>query len=260
MKPISFVITILVCLLAVNLSLAQDISTGKADKQKEKISKMNIFKVNITSPFLKNYSFQYERILKKKISVALGIRFMPTGALPLKKTFLELANGDADVEKTINDTRLGNFAITPELRWYVGKKGYGKGFYIAPYYRFATFKADALPFEYDGGTGIKTVSLAGDVTTHSGGIMFGSQWFLGKSITLDWWILGTHYGTSDGTFTGTPSTPFTPNEQTDIKQQIEAIDLPAGKISAVVTANSAKAIIDGPWAGLRGGITFGIRF
>lgn len=260
MKSQSFVITILVCLFVCNIGIGQDISTGKAQKQKERASKMNIFKVNIISPFLKNYSFQYERILKKKISVALGIRFMPTGALPLKKTFLELADGDADLEKTINNARIGNFALTPELRWYVGKKGYGKGFYIAPYYRFATFKAEALPFEYDGGTGVKTASLAGDVTTHSGGIMFGSQWFLGKSITLDWWILGTHYGKSNGTFTGTPSSPFTPAEQADIKQEIEAIDLPAGKITAVITANSAKAIIDGPWAGLRGGITLGIRF
>lgn len=259
MQPKLF-ITILLFLLAPTIIIAQDISKEKPETKKEQALKMNIFKVNISSLFLKNYSVQYERILTKKISVALGIRFMPTGELPLKKTFLELANGDADLEKTINETRIGNFALTPEFRWYVGKKGYGKGFYIAPYYRFAQFKAEALPFEYDGGTGVKTVALVGDVTTHSGGVIFGSQWFLGKSITLDWWILGLHYGNGNGTFTGTPSTPFTPTEQADIKQEIEAIDLPAGKITAVITANSAKAIIDGPWAGLRGGITLGIRF
>jgi hypothetical protein len=222
--------------------------------------KMNVFKVNITSLPIRNYGFQYERILKQKISIAVGIRFMPTGNLPFKETLKRSANGDVEIEKAIENAQIGNFSITPEFRFYPGKKGYGQGFYLAPYYRYAKFNADAIPIDYNAGTGSKTINLNGNLTTNAGGLMLGAQWFLGKSITLDLWILGAHYGTGNGTFIGVPSSPFTTLEQNDIRQTIEDIELPVGTLKAEVTSNSAKAIFDGPWAGLRGGINIGIRF
>lgn len=253
-------------LLCSSLSLgAQQLDEKAAGSETKKQegggdNKMNIIKVNVTALPLKNFSFQYERVLRQKISVALGIRFMPNGNLPLKESLNDAANGDPDIEKAINNAQIGNFSITPEFRFYPGKKGYGRGFYLAPYYRYAKFTADAIPIEYNGGTGTKTITLKGDLSTHGGGLMFGAQWFLGEYITLDWWILGAHYGTGNGSFVGTPSSPFTPIEQNEVRQTIEDIDLPVGKITAEVTANSAKAIFDGPWGGLRGGISIGIRF
>ncbi len=256
----SFVVLSIMCLLVFNSGIAQDLSSEKPDKEKKEKVKMNVFKVNLTSLALNNFSFQYERMLSKSVSASLGVRFMPLGKPPLQSTLKSIADGDSAIERIVNDASIGNFALTPELRFYVGRKGYGRGFYVAPFYRYAKFKLNSLPLEYDGNAGKKIVNLSGDITANTGGLLFGAQWFLGKSITLDWWILGAHYGKSNGTFTGIPSTPFTQTEQADIKQEIEDIDLPAGKITAVVTSNSAKAIIDGPWAGLRGGITFGIRF
>jgi Protein of unknown function (DUF3575) len=255
------------CLLISSLSLTaqqldqkQDADNSSEKEKKTAAHKMNIFKVNLTALPFKNYSFQYERVLHKKISAALGIRFMPSGNLPFKESLKDAANGDADLEKAINDAQLSNFSITPEFRFYTGKRGYGRGFYLAPYYRYAKFNADAIPISYDGGIGSKTINLKGDMTTHTGGLMIGAQWFLGKSVTLDWWIIGAHYGTGSGTFTGTPSTPFTVLEQNDIRQTIEDFDLPVGTLKAEVIANSAKAIFDGPWAGIRGAITIGFRF
>lgn len=222
--------------------------------------KMNIFKVNLTALPLKNFSIQYERVLQKKISVALNIRFMPSGDLPFKNSLNDAANGDPDIEKAINNAQMGNFSITPEFRFYPGKSGYGRGFYIAPYYRYAKFTADAIPIDYTALTTTKTITLKGDLTTHTGGLMIGAQWFLGKYVTLDWWILGAHYGAGNGSFVGTPSAPFNTLEQDDIRQTIESIDLPVGNIKAEVTSNAAKAIFDGPWGGLRGALTIGIRF
>jgi hypothetical protein len=256
-----FCLLLLVYNLDLNAQNLDEKSTSKTKKESElSENKMNIFKVNLTALPFKNFSFQYERVLKKNISVALGISFIPNGNLPFRKSLSDAANGDPDIEKIINSMQLGNFSFTPEFRWYVGKNGYGRGFYLAPYYRFASFKVSDIPIEYDGGAGIKTINLVGDMTTHSGGLLLGAQWFLGKSVTLDWWILGAQYGAGNGTFTGTPNTPFSALEQNDIRQTIEDFDLPVGKIKADVTANSAKAIFDGPWAGVRGAITLGIRF
>ncbi len=138
--------------------------------------KMNIFKVNLTALPLKNFSIQYERVLQKKISVALNIRFMPSGDLPFKNSLNDAANGDPDIEKAINNAQMGNFSITPEFRFYPGKSGYGRGFYIAPYYRYAKFTADAIPIDYTALTTTKTITLKGDLTTHTGGLMIGAQW------------------------------------------------------------------------------------
>jgi hypothetical protein len=262
--------TLLLCIVSLTSLVAQstlDEQSGgsapvkqpveKADKQK-----MNIVKVNLMAIAFNNYSFQYERILTKKVSVALGIRSMPSGKLPFVNNYADdIANGDADLEANLRALKVGNFAITPEVRLYLNKKGYGRGFYIAPYYRFAKFNSEELPITFDGDANTtKTIKLNGDITTHSGGLMIGAQWHLGKIVTLDWWILGASYGTSNGTLNGTPSSSLSANEQTEIKNTIESLDLPLTKITAEVSANNIKAIVDGPWGGVRAGLSIGIRF
>lgn len=169
----------------------------------------NIIKLNLTSLILKNYSVQYERILKKSISAALGVRVMPATGIPFKSLVLD-ATGDEDPEirKAIEALTVSNFAITPEVRFYPGRKGYGRGFYIGVFYRFARYNADGFAVEYDNFlNGKSSVVLSGDMTTHTGGIMIGAQWFLGKRISLDWWILGAHVGAGNGTLSGASSYP-----------------------------------------------------
>jgi hypothetical protein len=244
-------------------TLDQGQSGGSSGKKSSEAAdkKYNILKLNLTSLVYRNYSFQYERVVSRKISIGLGVRFMPEGGVPLKNSVLQLTNGDPDAEEMITSLRLKNFAFTPELRLYLSKKGYGKGFYLAPYYRYATFNASGVSVDYQNSSNTtSTIKLEGDVTTHSGGLMLGSQWFIGKSVTLDWWILGAHYGKGNGTFTGTTSLPLTTAEQAEIRDQITGVELPAGSLKAEVTANTVKAIIDGPWAGIRAGLSLGIRF
>lgn len=265
MNTKSFVIVFAVSMLGFSISNAQaqlDEKTGNPDDSKPEGTKMNIVKLNLPALVLKNFSFQYERILNKRFSASLGIRVMPNTGLPLKNTFTNIADvTDSNATATINNLKVSNFAITPEFRYYVGKKGYGRGFYIAPYYRYASFKSDELPFEYtDVNDVTQTIKLGGKITSNSGGLMFGAQWFLGKYVTLDWWILGAHYGANKGTFTGTTSTPLTTDEQNDIKTAIDDFDLPFGTKTSVVNANGATINFSGPWAGARGALTIGIRF
>ncbi|MBI1692302.1 MAG: hypothetical protein FYV88_0250 [Bacteroidetes bacterium] len=92
----------------------------------------NILRWNLSSMVLGNYHFTYERALSRKISLSLSYRFMPTGTIPFKDYFdNNLQSGDVK----FNEITVGNSAITPELRFYLGK-GNMKGFYLAPYLRF----------------------------------------------------------------------------------------------------------------------------
>ena len=195
------------------------------DKEKEKKKKdypENAVKLNLTGIALKNYSLQYERVLNKKISLAFSFRTMPETGVPFKNTIIDLTDNDPDATDVLESLKLSNTAITPEVRFYLGKKGFGRGFYIAPFYRYASFKASNVKFSYTNMLNTESdILLAGKVTAHTGGLLFGSQWVIAKHFCLDFWILGPHYGSGNGSFTGTTSTPMTQAEQNDLRQELE---------------------------------------
>jgi hypothetical protein len=171
-----------------------------------------------------------------------------------------VGNDDQDTRDLIDQSKIGNIAITPEVRFYLGK-GYGKGFYIAPYYRYAKFSTNTVTVSFSEPNGPRrSVNLSGELSGHSGGLMFGAQWFLSKAISLDWWIIGAHYGTGKGSFTGIPSPALTAGEQAEIRQTLEDIDVPLIDKAISVTANSINVKTDGAFGGMRGGLLLGIRF
>ncbi len=221
---------------------------------------LNFFKVNVTSLPLKNLSVQYEKILSRKVSVAVGVRYMPSTGIPFKNAVANFIDGDADVKDLITTTKLSNFAVTPEVRFYLGK-GYGQGFYIAPYYRYVRFSSDAAPVNYTANTGVKrSVELTGNLSANTGGILFGAQWLVRKHLVLDWWILGAHFGSGNGNFTGVPNPPLTVFEQDEVRKTLEDIDIPLVDKTVSVTANRIGMKFDGPFGGLRAGILVGFRF
>jgi hypothetical protein len=215
-----------------------------------------IFKASLTSILLKNYHFQYEHALNNKFSVSLSYRFQPKGNIPLSK-YIEDQINDPDVK--VGDFQMGNNAITPEFRYYFSGKRM-KGFYVAAYARIASFELQ-LPIEYQSGLGNKTTLLNGSLKSTSGGLMFGSQFNLGKSLVLDWWILGGHYGSASGDLVSTFGTPLTPTEQSELKNSLNNVELGLVKTTNEVTANYAKLSASGPWAGVRAfGLSLGFKF
>ncbi|MFN5055214.1 MAG: DUF3575 domain-containing protein [Bacteroidota bacterium] len=223
--------------------------------------KKNLVKVNLTSLPLNNYNGQLERVLGKKISIALSYRFMPLGNVPLKDNIVNIANGDANMQKTFDQFLISNNALTPELRWYPGKRGYGKGFYIAPFIRFANFNGEGIKIEFTPVNGVKdNISLSGDVKSTTYGLMLGAQWFLGKRLCLDWQIIGPHYGRGTGTLRGISSFTLSKSEQDAIRDATKNVEIPMTTVSSEVGSNSLKLSLDGPWAGIRAGISLGFRF
>jgi len=244
MKKIIIPIMLMICCKA---SIAQ---------KKDEAEPKNIVKINLFALALKNISIQYERAVGKRVSVAGLIRLMPKGSLPFKNS-IKNAVDDPDTEKQIDNTKVGNFAFTPEVRYYVGRKGALHGFYIAGFTTIASYTAE-LPYQYtDNGT-TKTIPMSGKVNTFTGGIMFGSQWKLAKRVSLDLWILGPNYGTSNGKLSG--QTALSPSEQTSLKKEFDGLDLPFTKTSYDVNANGATIFVKGPWAGIRSGLCIGFAF
>lgn len=220
----------------------------------------NLIKINLAALLFKSYSLQYERVLNRKFSVAIQYRTMPATGIPFKSTiFKYMGDEDPDTKKIIEDFRLSNYAVTAEARLYLSRKGYGRGFYLAPFYRYASFTSNNFSVFYSGEEE-KSIKLLGNLTSNTYGLAIGAQNALGKHLVLDWSLLGPHYGSAKGNFSGNSLTPLSPEDQDDLRDHLENIDIPLTNKTINVDANGASLIIDGPWAGIRFTIGLGFRF
>lgn len=231
-----------------------------AEAQVPVLKGKNTLKINASSLVARNYHFTYERKITRRVSLSVAYRTMPKGNLPFQSTFEDLIQSE---DINFGRFQIGNTAITPELRLYVGK-GNLKGFYIAPYMRFANFDLTA-PVSYSTTSGTSTFTKEADFTgkikSTSGGLMFGTQHRIFKILVIDIWIIGGHYGTSKGDLNFVATTPLTAQEQQSLKQNLDEIDPSPFKFTNTVNANGAQIKSDGPWAGIRGlGINLGFRF
>lgn len=249
-----FSLMIILSVLSISTVHAQGSNYDDSDEK-------NLVKWNVGALLLKNFSFQYERAFTPKISGAVGIRFSPKAKVPFSSA-LENAIDDEETWASIKDFKTGNFAITPEVRFYLGKGGF-QGFYVAPFIRFANYTA-AVPYHFDveddaGNSRTEVIQLDGKVNSFTGGVLFGAQWKVAKRFAIDWWILGPNYGTSNGNIAGNKA--LNQQEQDALRETLMDLeDLPIVKTKSSVDANGARVDFDGPWAGLRAGISIGFRF
>lgn len=228
----------------------------KEKKEEEPAPAKNVVKLNLFALALKNISIQYERAVGRKVTIAGTFRYMPTGSIPFKSSFKTLAD-DPETEKQIDDLKVGNFAFMPEARFYVGKKGAFRGFYLGLYANIARYNAN-IPFKYDDAGVSKTIDMSGHLTAITGGLMIGAQFKLGGPVYLDWWALGPGYGTSSGKLTGNKT--MNASEQQDLRDELADTDIPLTKFTYTVNGSGATIDFKGPWAGIRSGLAIGIRF
>lgn len=219
-----------------------------------------IIKGNLTSLLLNNYGIYGERIINKNLSAVVGINTMPERKIPFR-SYIKANNKETDA--ILDEMKISSISFTPELRIYTGK-GYGRGFYLSPYYRYEQFTVNDMivSIEVDNYP-TQTIPFAGDFKTHAGGLLIGYQWLLGKSknIVLDWSIFGIHYGKSSGDMKGTVSRELSEAEQEFVKTKLdEMLDFPLIKTTNTVNSNSANINIDGPWSWVRGSLSIGYRF
>ncbi|WP_346236042.1 DUF3575 domain-containing protein [Niabella insulamsoli] len=256
MKPLHLIFFLLLFSAAAR---AQQPAGAPSDKPRA----LNLVKFNVTAPILKNYALQYERIINKRISVALSGRLMPATNMPLKTTIKRevIVDDNPFLNDIIDQAKVSNVALTPEMRVYLGKKGFGHGFYVGPYYRFATYKLHEtmLSYEVDAGQNYD-LTLSGDLTSHTAGLLIGAQWHVGKHFSIDLWIAGPSIGGASGHVIGVSGQTIPAEAQQELRSYLEDIDLPFVKETITVNANGGRMDLGGSWAGIRTGVLAAFRF
>ncbi|MFV8226215.1 DUF3575 domain-containing protein [Christiangramia aquimixticola] len=258
--------TFVMVILATNLSLAQEVNLESDSEQLQSLkksnweSRKNIPKFSFTSLVFRNIQLQYERVLNRKFSAGLAYSMIPEGDFPFRETIINSASSEDDISRYIGNASLKYSSFTPEVRFYVGK-GYGKGFYLAPFYRHTSYTLDNINFYYDTDEGFEeNLATKGDLSSNTFGLQIGSQFNLGSRLILDWFIIGPHYGSGNGDLAGTTAGTLSETEQQSLRNTLNEIDFPLGEFSNEVNSKGAVVKIEGPWAGIRAGLALGYRF
>lgn len=236
--------------LAVQPISAQEIKKDSIQKIDKNIAKVNLIGFSING--------QYERILSKRVSIALSYKILPNGKFLFRGL---IPTNDPQARESLDNLTLSNSAITPEVRFYLGKKGYGQGFYLAPFFRNAKFggKGIGIDFTLDNGQ-TTTFNMEGNIKANTFGLLMGAQWKLGKNFWLDWQILGPHYGSASGSIIGKSTVPLSITERTNLENALKDINIPFGRENVSVSPTEAILRLTGAWAGLRTAISLGFDF
>ena len=234
----------------------------------------NIVKSNLSADALQNYNITFERSLNHFMSISASYSTMPKRNIPLQslaKKFFDNSNINFD------NFKIANNAVTFESRFYLGLQKMS-GIYIAPYARFGNMELD-VPINYKytytpapvngitlpSQTVSTSANLNGTIRSQSIGAYFGLQYQLLTKLVLDFWIIGGHYGSSNGKLeaglpSNTPSYISTPALNA-LKLAIDQTKTNPYKLSTSISGNSIITDTAGPWAGIRGaGLTLGLRF
>ena len=229
---------------------AQEIQNDANQKIDKNIAKFNLIGFSING--------QYERILSKRVSIAISYRVLPSGKFLFRGLF---PTTDPRARESLNNLIVSNSAITPEVRFYLGKKGFGQGFYLAPFFRSAKFGGNGIGIDFTLDNGqTATFNMEGNVKANTFGLLIGAQWKLGRNLWLDWQIIGPHYGSGNGNVTGISNISLSPTERINLENALRDISIPFIKQNVSVSPNQAIVNLNGPWAGLRTGLSLGFDF
>ena len=211
----------------------------------------NIVKLNLPNLAIGNITLNYERILSARNSVALNIGFIRP-----QQPF-SLLNDAFNVDETVSTPEFSGFTATGEYRFYSKKKGAGKGFYFAPYARYAnhklTFDTDIQDNFSNVSTQLSTVGLGGQI---------GLQWLIKDRIAIDWGIIGlaAQWYTSKTTFTSPLGEDINFDEiRADLEAEIEDSPL-TNKLEFTNTENSLQAKMPFLFGGARTYLSVGYKF
>lgn len=257
------IITILLLSLFTSTLIAQSIKDEWHPSHGSLLDGKTIIKANLLGMTARNFGFYGERIISKRVSFVLGVNTMPEGNIPYIEHFTD--------EPEIRDIQISSLAFTPEIRIYLSRSGYGKGFYIAPYYKYEKYDASSYNIEFsDEDNNTQFINMNGNLNTHSFGAALGVQWLVGKqkNIIIDWTMLGAHYGSNKGYLKGKTTYDMTEETQNEIRKTIEdsfqSIEIgnlvPIKTENIQIDKNNASVDIKSPWAFIRSSLSIGFRF
>jgi hypothetical protein len=225
----------------------------------------NLVKINLSSLVVRNFSFQYERIVGSKTSVALGLRIMPAGGLPFSSRIeQEITDEGADnkeVAKFLENTSTAGIALTPEFRYYFGARS-GKGLYLAPFVRYEQMHLKSNYRFVDEEDVSTNILFTGKYQTFGIGIMLGAQFQLSRHFALDWWIAGPYY-TAPRIHLHASGYQLSNDELALLRDNLEGIEIDFSNFKTESSVNAQRATLSakGSLAAIRAfGICLAYRF
>jgi len=211
----------------------------------------NIVKLNLPNLAFGNITLNYERILSARNSVALNVGFIR----PQKP--ISFINDAFNTDESISAPEFSGITATGEYRFYSKKKGAGRGFYFAPYARYANHKLDFNADIQDNFTNVVTQLSAIGL-----GRQIGMQWLIKDRIVIDWGILGlaAQWYTSKTTFTSPLGEDINFEEiKADLIAEIDDSPL-TNKLEFTSTENSLEAKMPFLFGGARTYLSVGYKF
>ncbi|MBI2731445.1 MAG: DUF3575 domain-containing protein [Sphingobacteriales bacterium] len=253
-------------ILFILLALNTGVFAQRVTREVERTGEWNVIKVNLSALTTGTFSFQYERALNNHVSLALGAKFRPSAGLPFKstiKSFLDTLSDGVAID-FVNNARVGGYAISPEIRFYLGK-GSMHGFYIAPFLRYEKNNLDNWRYTFNSPTKTIIIDFTGNQNGVGAGIQLGAHYLLSQKISLDIWLAGPYvFSNKLNVNSLTDLSDKTDQELQDVKNDIEKYVkdyLPGHTVSATVTKTGANATAKGTFYGARVlGFALGYRF
>jgi hypothetical protein len=153
-------------------------------------AQQNVIKVGLGSAFSSNLNIKYERAFAEKHSIQVAL-LADFNQKYDNDRFNDGRIGsflDVIVDEPFSAT-LGGFAIVPEYRYYLSKKGSPRGFYLGAY---GKYRQRNLNVESNFGTnyGVKGRGVLWNV---GAGIGMGAQFIISDAFVIDWYIGGLGY-------------------------------------------------------------------
>lgn len=166
--------------------------------------KRKVLKINLSAAAMGAATVQYEAFFSKHFSFALGAGYRPKSLFPYVKDlekYIDYADGKIDYISFDNvkkaEVKIGMYHITPEIRFYFGRKQAPIGTYLSVFAKYNNFRGN-LPVFID--TDYKDVPVRLELPvdtklkTTTGGLMVGHQFRIGNRFTFDCYIIGAHFG------------------------------------------------------------------
>jgi hypothetical protein len=152
------------------------------------------------------------------------------------------------------------------MRFYLGQHHGARGFYVAVYGRYSQYDFDINELEYviEIETGDEPIfqtnhaDINGKFNTITGGLMLGAQWRVNQWVYLDWWILGAAYGRAKGKIAAIST--LSSDEEEALNKELVDSEIPLGRYTISDGKGSDILSFKGPWAGVRAGLSCGVRF
>lgn len=225
----------------------------------------NVVKLNPLSVYyFKSVPLYYERILSNSISASMGFSYR----MPLNvggKLGSVLSDGLSSSSGSSKITPLRGFAITPEIKFYTGKKNAPRGFYIAPYFRYSNYKLGA-EVDFTAETG-KNFNFDMDMKFKNigGGVQLGVQWLIKDAVAIDWFFAGPRYESKSieidvsSSDTGINWNELATEYEDDVNEAISGIPF-LGTITATSSSNGFNAKLPYWMINWRFGLSIGYAF